>query len=221
MELEGCIAALERAPDFDCFPSVNKVVIRTDSRYVSENYTFALGFWRQNKWTNRDGKAIDNAELWKAFVRHYSKVRKPKEIEWVKGHGKGHQKDPHNDAADELAKQSALSLLSRKVFRSSVRRKTSPYRTRRGSIGVHGQIVQIRVLEPLWLKVQKLWKYRCEVISADSPYYQRIDWLYSQSFVQLRDGHHYEVQLNDNPRNPMILEMIRELEPDKGESQSS
>lgn len=210
MELEACITALKKAPGFECFTTVNKVVIRTDSRYISEYYMSALGFWRKNRWKNRDGKAVDNADLWKAFVRHYEKVRKPKNIEWVKGHGKGREKDPHNYAADKLAKQSAQSPLSRKVYRSSARRKTSPNFTRPGSIEAHGQVLLIRVVETTWLRVQKIWKYRCEVVSFDSPYYQNLDWLYSNE--QMRDGHYYEVQLNDNPRNPTITIVIRELE---------
>lgn len=210
MELQACITALKMAPQLDCFTGVNKVVIRTDSQYVSNNYLSALGTWRQNRWRNRDGKPVDNADLWKAFVRHYGNLRKPKDIEWVKGHGKGRDKDPHNAAADKLARGSAKSPLSRTVFRSSARRKTSVKFTNPGSIGAQGQTLLIRVIEPLWLTVHRMWKYRCEVVSSKSPYYKNLDWLYSTE--QMRDGHYYEVQLNDNPAFPVITAVLRELE---------
>ena len=210
MELETCVTALKRAPTMDCYGQVNSVVTRTDSRYVSDNYMSALTYWRTHKWCNRSGRPVDNADLWKQFVRYYNTIQKPVNIEWVKGHGTGRAKDPYNVAADKLAKDSAKSPISRSAYRSSVRRKTSPRRTEVGSIKMHGQQLRIRVIETLWMKVQKVWKYRCEVVSKDSPYYQNIDWLFSKE--QLRDGHYYEVQLNDDTKNPTIVDMLRELD---------
>jgi hypothetical protein len=47
-------------------------------------------------------------------------------------------------------------------------------------------------------------------MSTEIPDYQQIDWLYSDH--QMRDGHHYEVTLNDNPKHPMIVAVLRECE---------
>ena len=135
MELEACVTALKKAPTMDCYERVYSVVIRTDSRYVSDYYYSALTHWRNNKWCNRHGKPVDNTDLWREFVRAYEKIRKPKTIEWVKGHGKGLQKDPHNYTADKLAKASSRNPLTRSEYRASVRRKTSPHKTEVGSIG--------------------------------------------------------------------------------------
>jgi hypothetical protein len=55
-----------------------------------------------------------------------------------------------------------------------------------------------------------LWKYWCEVISNDSPYAHKVDWLYSREYV--RDGRSYDVQLNNDQKNPMIVEIICELQ---------
>ena len=170
-----------------------------------------------NKWCNRHGKPVDNTDLWREFVRVYEKVRKAISIEKVKGHGKGLQKDPHNYTADKLAEASSDNPLTRTEYRSSVRRKTSPQETDVGSIGMHGQQMLIRVIENVPMRRHKLTKYRCEVVSTDSPYFQNVDWLYSKEYM--RDGHCYEVQLNDDPRNPKIVEMLRELNSgDNGES---
>jgi ribonuclease HI len=210
MELAACVKALKMAPKIECYPTVNSVVIRTDSQYIVEYHYSALTHWRGNGWCNRDGKPVDNADLWREFVRAYEKIRKSKLIEKVKGHGKGLEKDPHNYRADDLAKLSRENPIARVEYRSSVRRKKSPRTTEVGSIGVQGQQLRIHVIETERLRIQKKWKYRCEVVSTDSPYFENVDWLYSDE--DLRDGHYYEVLLNDNPKNPTIVEKIRELE---------
>ena len=210
MELEACVTALKKAPSMQCYGQVHSVVVRTDSQYIVEYHYSALTHWRKNKWCNRDGKPVDNTDLWREFVRAYEKIKKPVLIEKVKGHGKGLQKDPHNYAVDKLAKTSRENPLTRTAYRSSVRRKISPNKTEAGSIGTHGQQLLIRVIENVPLRRHKMWKYRCEVVSDDSPYYQAVDWLYSREYM--RDGRSYEVQLNDDPKNPTIVEMLRELE---------
>ena len=123
-------------------------------------------------------------------------------------HQKGKAKDVYNEAADKLAKASRDNPLRRREFRSSVRRKVGTGRTKIGSIEAKGLILIVRVIEVHWMRVQKVWKYRCEVLS-DGPYLDAIDWLYSTA--QLRDGHFYEVQLNDNPKNPTISALLREV----------
>jgi ribonuclease HI len=209
MELQAVITGLRRAPDLACYASVNKVVVRTDSQYVSSNYRNAINYWSRQKWTGRDGRPIDNADLWKDFIRAFRAMTKRTEIEWVKGHAKGKQKDQYNAVADRLAKSAAKSPLSRPVFRSSVRKKTTSEHTRVGSIPALGQTMVIHVVEALRMRVQKLWKYRCEVVSPPSPYVAKIDWLFST--IPLRDGHYYEVQMNDEKAKPTIIALMREL----------
>jgi hypothetical protein len=60
------------------------------------------------------------------------------------------------------------------------------------------------------MRVQRIWKYRCEVVSVGDPDYGCLDWLYSRE--QLRDGHCYEATLNNSSANPMIVAVIRELQ---------
>jgi hypothetical protein len=76
---------------------------------------------------------------------------------------------------------------------------------------MHGQQIEIRVLTTEWLgSPHRLWKYKYEVLSSDSPYRGNVDEIFSA--IALRDGHHYEVRLNDIRANPRILEFIREIE---------
>lgn len=210
MELQACIDALKMAPNLDCFHAVSQVVIRTDSQYIVKHYRYALGSWRSHGWKNMQGRPVDNADLWKNFVRAYSNIHKRVGIQWVKGHGKGAAKDPYNVRADKLAKESAKSPLSRRVFRSSVRRKIGPRHTKRGSVRISAQKMVIYIVEVLPMRVQKTWEYRYQVASKDSPDYHNIDWIYSNE--QMRDGHYYEVQVNDDMGYPQVLEVIRELD---------
>lgn len=210
MELQASIDALKLAPEIGCFNSVSKVVIRTDSRYVTSNYFNALGVWRRLGWHNRDGRPVDNADLWKEFTRAYGKIRKRVLIEWVKGHGKGVAKDPYNYRADALAKDSAKNPLREMIFRSSVRRKIAPAHTKRGSVRLVGQTMFIYIIEVQRLRVQKTWKYRYQVASQDSPDCHAIDWIYSRE--HMRDGHYYEVQVNDDTRHPQVIALLREVD---------
>ncbi len=209
MELQACIDALTSAPQIDAYRSVDRVVIRTDSRYVADHYMTALAQWRTAGWKNRHGRPVDNADLWKDFVRAFNKLKKRTEIEWVKGHGKRQNKDPHNVRADKLAKESAKSPLSKKVHRSSVRRKITDEQTERGSVRIEGQQMTVYVVETEWLRVNKIWKYRYEVASPSRKDFGKIDWIYSKQ--QMRDGHYYEVKVNDDMAYPQVLEVIREV----------
>lgn len=209
MELQAAIEGLKAVVDLPQFNEVPLIVVRTDSRYVTQNFFYAQTSWRKNKWRNRAGGPVENAELWKDLVRAREKINKRVEFEWVKGHAKGKAKDPFNDAVDKLAKASALNPLSKKVYRSSVRRKRSTRRTIRGSVEMQGQALRLRIIEMQWLGVQKLWKYRYEVTSPDSPFYENLDWIYSSHY--LRDGHEYAVVVNDDTANPQIIEVVEEI----------
>lgn len=129
MELQACVDALELSPNQECFGKVNRLVIRTDSQYVVRGTRY-LATWRRLGWRNADGRPVDNADLWKEYLRAQKKIRMSVLVDWVKGHGKGKDKDPHNYAADALAKESSNAVLDRE-YRSSVRRKLAPGRTRR------------------------------------------------------------------------------------------
>lgn len=210
MELQACIDALKMSTDQECFETVSQVVIRSDSRYVVNHQRYALGCWRSQGWKNWQGRPIENADLWKEFVRARTKIRKRVDIQWVKGHGKGRTKDRYNDRADQLAKESAKSPLSRRVFRSSVRRKIAAAYTKRGSVTISGQQMVIYVVETEWMRVQKIWKYRYQVVTEERSDYLSMDWIFSR--MQMRDGHYYEVQVNKSTAFPQVLEIVREVD---------
>jgi hypothetical protein len=63
------------------------------------------------------------------------------------------------------------------------------------------------------LKDHRCWKYKYEVMSPKSPYFENMDIAYSD--ISLRDGHTYFAVMNDNAENPRIDKLIREVVPKK------
>ncbi len=92
MELTAVIKALE-ALKFPC-----KVLITTDSKYVSEAVTkgWAVG-WKKRGWKKGDGKPALNPDLWEQLLALLE--IHTVEFNWIKGHA-GH---PENERCDRMA----------------------------------------------------------------------------------------------------------------------
>lgn len=77
-----------------------------------------------------------------------------------------------------------------------------------------GQLLAVRILTTEYLgSPYRLWKNKYEVLSTDSPFHGNVDEIFSR--IALRDGHHYEVRVNDSTDNPRIDELIREIDTPK------
>lgn len=100
MELTAAIMGLKALTRF------TKVIVTTDSTYVSKGITEWLPGWQKRGWKTADKKPVKNMDLWQALAEqikcHQVTWR------WVKGHS-GH---PENDRADALANQAIDELLS-------------------------------------------------------------------------------------------------------------
>ena len=114
-------------------------------------------------------------------------------FEWVKGH----KNDPHNKAADKLADQSSHGYQSKSISVVTVRRKKSKEVTKVGSVRPSGQRIAVRIITSQSLRKQRVIKYRYEVISPGSKYFNKVDFAYSE--LILRDGHSYIVTMNNIP----------------------
>ncbi len=211
MELEACIKSLHEALGNTDLQRYSRIAIFTDSRYVADNYKNAMFVWPKTQWKNRStGRPILHVEQWKRLLRLLLRAQQERRrvaIHWVKGH----KNNPYNKAADKAAKRSATNPLNKPLSTVSVRRKTTDRRTAIGSVKMLGQQLVVRIITTEYLSSpHRLWKYKYEVLSKDSKYYGNVDEIFSE--ILLRDGHQYEVRVNDNTRNPRIAELIRELE---------
>lgn len=217
MELMACLEALKsltgKRPVVDPW-DYEKVVLFTDSQYVSKNFPTAKYEWINNRWLSRAGRPVENADLWKELVRQARKLdamHKRLTIEWVKGH-----KDSHlNKRADKLARESAKGPTPQRVSHTRLRRKLSPKSVEVGSVQMVGQRTTIRIISDQYLAVQKLLKYRYEVMDEESADFQSVDFAFSDLDISLNRGHTYDVRFNDDPRNPRVVELFGEVETTK------
>lgn len=206
MELQACIEGLKLAvgrPDISTFTSIEIV---TDSRYVVDNVDSAKFQWPKTQWKLTSGKPVENAEQWKDLVRLLKKSPQRVHFHWVKGHAK----NIHNKAVDKAAKRSAKNPFNKPISVVSVRRKTTNKSVELGSVRMTGQTLTIRIITDQFLKIQRVYKYKYEVISVGSEFFGLVDIAFSDHL--LRAGHHYEVVFNDESENPRILEVMQELE---------
>ena len=176
MELLACISGLKEAQNHLYFHKVNRICIFTDSLYVKNNYKTAIFQWSKQGWKNKHGRPIANAELWNMFFKIYKSISTNKiiEISWVKGHSK----DIHNKAVDKQAKISAKGLLNPEINVQKVRRKKTDNKTVIGCIKPEGQRISLYIISDQYYRIQKCYRYRCQVISKQSKYYNMVDFIY-------------------------------------------
>ena len=205
MELKACIVALKEARRRALAHGLHKIVVHCDSMYVCGNYQTAMFEWPKSKWLRRDGAPVLNAELWKELIKEIKGAGHRVEFRWVKGHAK----DPHNKVVDKLAKHSAKSAVNPALSHVSVRRKKTKASVALGSVILTGQRISIRIVTCEYLRVQRLWKLKYEVLSRASPNCGNVDLIYSEQL--LKDGHSYHVRVNDDAANPRIVKIFREI----------
>jgi ribonuclease HI len=92
MELMEAIQALESLKR----PST--VQLYTDSKYLLDGITKWLPGWERNGWKTASRQPVKNADLWRRLVE----AKQPHKVTW---HWvKGHEGDPGNERADQLAR---------------------------------------------------------------------------------------------------------------------
>jgi ribonuclease HI len=199
MELQGPIEALTAVKRGYAPIDASKY-----QRIVIQN---PRSLWPQNGWRTRDGNPVSNIPQWKELDRLIHQVGIRVDIEWVKGH----KKSAGNKRADRLAKTSARDAYKRRPGRSTVRRKLSPLKTERGSVGMNGQRLTIRIIEDEFVAEAKLNAYRYEVMSRRSPYFRRVDLIYSDADLVLKAGHTYRVRVNAVQHAPRVVKVFAEV----------
>jgi ribonuclease HI len=107
MGLLACIEGLKGALEHPKMSVSERIYLNTDVQYITENVGRAKFEWSKRKWLGRDGRLVENADLWKELVRLIRSVPKPVEFKWVPKHAK----DPHQKVAERLARMSAGAAL--------------------------------------------------------------------------------------------------------------
>ncbi len=91
MELTAAIEAL------NALKSASRVTLHTDSKYVMDGINEWLANWKKRGWKTSARKPVKNQDLWEALDE--ATQRHDITWKWVKGH----DGNPGNEAADELA----------------------------------------------------------------------------------------------------------------------
>jgi ribonuclease HI len=83
-----------------------RVAIYTDSAYVRNGITSWIHAWKQRGWRTVDKKPVKNVELWQRL----DELNALHDVQW---HWvKGHDGDPGNERADELANRGAATIVT-------------------------------------------------------------------------------------------------------------
>jgi ribonuclease HI len=205
MELYACIEGIKEARRHPRYETLRRIVVHTDSRYVQANFDRAKWNWSQHGWHNRYGRPIFNAELWQDLLKVIKSTGFRVRFSWLKGHAG----DPHNKAADKMAKASARAAVLPPHSIVTVRRKITAQSVEPGSVTLTGQKLSIRIITDQYLSLPRIFKFKYEVISKASPYFGKVDLIFSD--VPLAAGHCYYVLLNNDQNNPRVRKVIREL----------
>jgi ribonuclease HI len=213
MELEACVEALGLATaqhPYFARSRYRKIVFFSDSLYLVDNFMTAISTWSRNGWEKRDGGPVDNAKQWKDLVRLFNRAdrqHKRIEIRWVRG-----KTSPRTKAVDKLAKSTAKAAPDRQLNPARIRRKRTKRALERGSVKMEGQRLTIRITKTEFQPLHRLTKCWYEVLSAKSPFKGRFDVVYADDTIDVSAGHRYHVRVNEEPANPRIAKVFREVE---------
>jgi ribonuclease HI len=210
MELLACIEAVRAALKHHRLPEFNRIQVFTDARYVVDNLYNAKFVWPKTGWRRANGAPVLNEDLWKTLLKVIREASPCKiEIDWAKGHSKG---NPHNKAADHLARISSATAVNAALAPIQLRRKKSKNSTIPGSVRMEGQEMDIRILDPLTIRRHRLTRYRYEVLSPEHRYFGNVDFIFADSALDIRPGHYYRVKVNNDTKNARVVEVLEELE---------
>ena len=103
MELLAVIRALE------ALEPGTRAKLHTDSQYVQLGISQWIHAWKKRGWKTADRKPVKNDDLWKQL----DELRNNHDIEWL--WVRGHDGNPGNERADELANQGVAEISQQKA----------------------------------------------------------------------------------------------------------
>jgi ribonuclease HI len=208
MELQACLRALEYVRDVANAMGIERVQIITDSLYVFENQRMPA-IWRKNGWKTSAGRPIDNSDVWKRFLtlRPMSKVRT--DITWREG-----KKSPILKSVDKSAKAAGKAPTQRdrgfrtgKVGRSKLTGGSSSLFSADGQ----EQVIRIYRSSLIGKTGHRVYFDVFDVLSGQ--YREKCRAYLGEALVEeFHRGHTYRVKFNADPRYPVIVEILEELE---------
>ncbi len=188
---------------------LSKVVVFSDSLYVVNNWRNAMFAWPPD-WHGKDGQPIENAPEWKDFNSQYKRLR-ARGVRIEIKHARGHNSlNPHNKAADRLARAAAESATTAQLRPTSPGRKLVARKVEQGSVPAQGQTMLIRVISHRFNPVTRTDSVTYEVVDRESPYYGLADRAVTTDLLSRWAT--YRVRMNSVASNPRIVEVLARIE---------
>ncbi len=103
--IQGLIALKEILNDECCGSDIHDCIVKTDSRYVCDNFDDYLPEWKKNGWRKSKGGVVLNKDLWKR-IDGLTPEFKSFRFQWVKGHAR----DKWNILVDQIAQDHIAGL---------------------------------------------------------------------------------------------------------------
>jgi ribonuclease HI len=210
MEIQACTEGLQEArrvfPDMSSF---KKILLFSDSQYVTDNFVKAMNVWPQKGWRGANGSPVKNIDLWKRLRKEVNACSLRVEMRWVKGH----KSSLYNRAADKLAKKSAAMPFNKPLSVSQTTRKWSKQKTQRGCITFDSRSVKIRIISSTYHKYAREYEYRFEVIDPADPSFGDVDFVWYKHLLSRNKC--LLVRLNSDRDHPSIEQLLEELDPNE------
>lgn len=210
MELRACIEALQWSSINCAWLRPSRVDILTDSIYV-HNFQRQAVEWKKAGWSNREGRLIENPDLWKMLFSLKANVCVRTDIEWIRG-----KSDHISNWVDKLAKEATRGAA---MIEDLGYRRGDVARTKVSGVAAmfqaNGQVEKIRIYrKDLLGRGKKIeYKIRFDRWSDDSCSFESKYFAYTspENEAKLNRSHLYLVQFNDNPKHPIIEAVIEEI----------
>jgi ribonuclease HI len=214
MELRACVEAIRFVHKSREAIRIARAIIITDSLYVYENAKRAPT-WSANRWMNRDGRPIENKDLWNDFLRELTTAGARINLAWEPGKSRQILKDVDR-AAKHAARNMALNV-DRGFSGGKVAKRRTPGRTAATLFEARGQTVTLRVYRTAHRKLGRggVTRLVFELFSETSNAFVAVYYAYAPAATVLHRNHCYKATFNENPRYPMV-ESLSEVEPCPG-----
>ena len=207
MELQACIKAYDYVAARGSALGVQRVLIVTDSLYVTNNFKRA-STWRASNWCDASGRPLENSDLWKRFLSVQARVKVRTDIVWKKG-----KQSPTLKMVDRAAKDAGKSPQS--VDRGFRGGKVARSNVAGGSASLYiarGRDATIRIYRSALIR-KTGHKITFDLYDEPSASYSQKCFAYADAQVasELHRQHCYRVSFNNDPKHPFILSILEEV----------
>jgi ribonuclease HI len=200
MELRAFIKSLEYVIT-EVITGIARVIVVTDSLYVYENRSRVI-YWRRNGWVTREGRPIENIDLWRRVLSLEYKLHVRVDLHWLKG-----KTTPITKLVDLLAKQASKNSTEPDVgfMPGRISRPTSSGVATSFPAGRQVHVIRVYRHNMRRRGGGSIYKVFFELFSEKEGTLLGKYYAYSQAENLMHRHHWYRVEFNNNLKYPGII----------------